>query len=172
MAVEKGAVDTGFSELQMIMAPGRWSLPRRVQYSFEQELDVVIVDAGDGVPEVDGESIGKARCHPEHPLLPCGTGKVAGVQGSDRGWPVNDGRCWSVNEAASDADVLAGEVGAVQPGLGDEQFGGGLQAVEALGVGARSATASRVDVMRWSFVEVSAAGWCSQRCPRWWACRF
>jgi hypothetical protein len=75
VTVEEGAVHAGFSELQMIMMPAPWPLSRRVQNSFEQKLDVVIVDAGDGIPEIDRDSIGKARCHPEHPLLASRTGK-------------------------------------------------------------------------------------------------
>jgi hypothetical protein len=36
-----------------------------------------------------------------------------------------------------DGDEPAGEVVAVQPGLGDEELGGGFEAVQALSVGAQ-----------------------------------
>jgi len=39
--------------------------------------------------------------------------------------------------ATVDADELAGEVGSVKPGLGDEEFGGGFDAVQALSVSAQ-----------------------------------
>jgi hypothetical protein len=72
----------------------------------------------------------------EHSLFASGTGQVAGVEGGDRGWPVDDRYWLVVGEAVCDGDELAGEVGPVEPGLGDEQFGGGFEAVDALGMGA------------------------------------
>jgi hypothetical protein len=64
----------------------------------------VIVDACEAVPEVDGDSIGDACCHPEHPLLASGAGQVAGVQGGDRGWPVDDRHWLAVDKARGGGD--------------------------------------------------------------------
>lgn len=94
------------------------------------------VEAGDGVLEVDGYPVGQACRDPQHSLFASGAGQ-AGAQGADHGEPV-DGGCWlPAVSAAVDADELAGEVGPVQPALGDEEFCGGLGAVQALSVGAQ-----------------------------------
>ena len=39
----------------------------------------MIVDAGEAVSEIDGDSIGEAGCDPEHSLLASGRGQGAGV---------------------------------------------------------------------------------------------
>jgi len=104
--------------------------------SCDQELNVVIVDSSDSVPEIDGYPVSQACCDPQHSLLAAGAGQ-AGPQGSDRGRPVDGGHRRHAGRAAVDADELAGEVGSVQPGLGDDELGGGFEAVEALSVGAQ-----------------------------------
>jgi hypothetical protein len=102
----------------------------------DQELNVVIVDTGESVPEIDGYPVGQACRDPQHSLLAAGAGQ-AGPQGGDRGGPVDGGHRPPASRAAVDVDELAGEVGSVQPGLGDEELGGGFSAAEALGVGAQ-----------------------------------
>src|SRR6202042_2382060 len=99
----------------------------------DQELDVAVVEACDGVPEVDGDAVGQACGDLQHPLLASGAGK-AGVRGGDDGGPVDDGYRLAAAGAAVDGDELAGEVGPLQPGLGDEELSGGCQAAAALGV--------------------------------------
>src|SRR5450755_4031679 len=102
----------------------------------EQELNVAVVDPRKGVPEIDGYPAAQAGRDFQHPLLSSGGGH-AGAQGGDRGGPVDDGHGLSVAEAGVDGDELAGEVGVAEPGLGDEELGGGLVAVEAPGVSAQ-----------------------------------
>jgi hypothetical protein len=99
----------------------------------EQELNVLVVNSRKGVPEIDGYPAAHAGRDSQHPLLSSGGGH-AGAQGGDRGGPVDDGHGLPVGDAGADSDELAGEVGAAEPGLGDEEFGGGLVAVEAPGV--------------------------------------
>ena len=91
----------------------------------EQELKVAVVDPCKGVPEIDGYPAAHAGRDPQHPLLSSGGGH-AGAQGGDRSGPVGDGHGLSVADAGVDGDELAGEVGVVEPGLGDEEFGGGV----------------------------------------------
>ena len=38
-------------------------------YGGEQVADVVAIEAGDGVPEADGDAVGEAGGEPEDPLL-------------------------------------------------------------------------------------------------------
>jgi hypothetical protein len=102
----------------------------------DQEVDVVVVDASDGVPEVDGYTVGQACRDPQHSLFAAGAGQ-AGAQCGDRGRPVDGGRWLRAVCAVMDPDELAGEVGPVEPGLGDEEFGGGFVAVQALSVSAQ-----------------------------------
>jgi hypothetical protein len=40
-----------------------------VQDGFDQELDVVIVEAGECIPEIDGDSLVQARRNAQHPSL-------------------------------------------------------------------------------------------------------
>jgi hypothetical protein len=102
----------------------------------DQELDVVIVDTGECVPEIDRYPVSQACCDRQHSLLAAGAGQ-AGPQGSDRGRPVDGGHRRRAVRASVEVDELAGEVGSVQPGLGDEELGGGFEAVKALSVGAQ-----------------------------------
>jgi hypothetical protein len=101
-----------------------------------QKLDIAVVDSRNGVPEIDGYPAGQASRDFQHPLLASGTGK-AGAQGCDHGGPVDDGHRLSATDAGMDGNELAGEVGPVEPGLGDEKLGGGFIAVQALGVSAQ-----------------------------------
>jgi hypothetical protein len=98
-----------------------------VEHSCDQELDVAVVETGESVPEIDGYPVSQARCDPQHALLAAGAGQ-AGSQGGDRGRPVDGGHLWPAGQAVLDADELAGEVGSVQPGLGDEKLGCGFGA--------------------------------------------
>src|SRR6266699_1811478 len=100
----------------------------------DQELYIAVVDAGEGIPEVDGYAVGQACRDLQHPLLASGTGKARAQRG-DRGGPVDDGRRLSAADSGVDGDEPAGEVGPVQPGLGDEQLGGGFETAQALSVG-------------------------------------
>jgi hypothetical protein len=94
----------------------------------------VIVDAGEDVLEIAGDSVGDARDQ-EHSLFASGTGQMAGGEGGDRGCPVDSGHLPAVGEPAAEGDEPGCEVGAVQPGpVGDEELGGGFEAVDPLGL--------------------------------------
>ncbi len=107
-----------------------------MEHGCDQELDVAVVETGESVLEINGYPVGQARCDPQHSLLAAGA-RQAGSQGGDRGRPVDGGHFWPAGQAAPDVDELAGEVGSVQPGPRDEEFGCGFRAVEALSVGAQ-----------------------------------
>jgi hypothetical protein len=51
--------------------------------------------------------------------------------------PVDDGHQLTAADAGMDGDELAGEVIPVQQGLGDEELGGGFEAVQALSLSAQ-----------------------------------
>jgi hypothetical protein len=85
-----------------------------VQDGFHEELDAAVIDAGEGVAEVDRYAVAQAGCQPEHALFAAGARQV-GVQGSDRGSPVDGGQAGAV-AAGGAADEAASEVGAVQEG--------------------------------------------------------
>src|SRR6266536_1191299 len=102
----------------------------------DQELDIAVFEAGEGIPEVDGYAVGQACGDLQHPLRDSGAGKARAQRG-DRGGPVDDGRRLSDDDSGVDGDEPAGEVVPVQPGLGDEELGGGWEAAEALSVGAQ-----------------------------------
>jgi hypothetical protein len=82
-----------------------------------------VVDAGQGVAEAHGYPAGEACCQAEHPFLPAAAGQVAGVEGADRGLPVDLGhRGDAVGDADAGVDELVLEVLAVRPeGVADEQ---------------------------------------------------
>jgi hypothetical protein len=97
-----------------------------------------VVDAGQGVAEAHGYPAGEARCQAEHPFLPA-AGQVAGVEGADRGLPVDLGhRGDAVGDAGAGVDEFVLEVLAVRPaGVADEQVDTCLQGVDAAGTGAQ-----------------------------------
>jgi hypothetical protein len=97
----------------------------------DQELDVVVVDAGDGVREVDGYAVCQACGYPQHSLFAARAGQ-AGAQCGDHDRPVNGGRWLSAVRVGVDAGELAGEVGPLKPALGGEELGSGFRAVKAL----------------------------------------
>src|SRR5258708_15579786 len=101
-------------------------------HGSDQQLNVVVVDAGESFLEIDGDPVGEAGGEPEHPPLASGAGQIAGVKGGDRGWPVDDGYGLAAWESVVERDELAGEVGSGPPRLGGEPVGAGLQAVKAL----------------------------------------
>ena len=66
-----------FSELKMIMNIScSEGFSGRVPDGCDQELDVAVVEAGEGVPEVDGYAVGQACRDLQHPLLASGAGKA------------------------------------------------------------------------------------------------
>ena len=77
-----------------------------MQDGVDHELDVAVIEAGEGVAEADGCAVGEAGCQAEHPVLAAGAGQAV-IQGGDRGAPVDDGQAGAV---AGDADEAAGEV--------------------------------------------------------------
>lgn len=97
----------------------------------------MIVEAGEGVAEIDGDSLVQTRRKAQQSLLASGTGKFIGLECGDHCWPVDGRHGSTVDESASGGDESAGEVGPVQPRLGDEQVGGGFEAVDALRLGAQ-----------------------------------
>lgn len=88
------------------------------------------VDAGDGLAQADGRPVGEAGSEVEHPAFPGRAWEPAPVQGVDGGFPVDCRRAGTVVDEAAEV-VAAGEPCAV----GDDQPGGGLERVEALGSG-------------------------------------
>ncbi len=62
----------------------------------DQEAQVAVVDAGDGVAEADGRLADEAGGGSQHPLLAGRAGQFAGVQGNDGGFPVDRGRAGTV----------------------------------------------------------------------------
>jgi hypothetical protein len=91
----------------------------------DQPCDVVVIEACEGVLEIDGDAVGQACRDLQHPLLASGASETR-AQGCDRSGPVDDGHQLTAADAGMDGDELAGEVIPVQPGLGDEEFGGGF----------------------------------------------
>ena len=67
----------GFSELKTIMNI-TWSgdFPGCAADGRDQELNVAVVEAGEGVPEIDGDAVGHACRNFQHPLLASGTWKA------------------------------------------------------------------------------------------------
>jgi len=100
-----------------------------MQDGHDQELNVAVVEAGDGVPEVNGYAVGQACRNLQHPLLASGAGEPR-VQGGDHGGPVDDGDWLPAANSGVDGDEPAGEVVPVQPGLGYEKLGGGFEAAQ------------------------------------------
>jgi hypothetical protein len=83
---------------------------------LDQEADIVLVDAGDGVAEADGCLIGEAGREAEHSALSARAWQTAGVERTDRGFPVDAGQ-FGAGAADAGADVdEAGEVVAGEPG--------------------------------------------------------
>jgi len=64
-----------------------WVFPGCVQDRGDQLGDVAVVEAGDGVAEVDWYAAGEAGRQLEDASFPAGAGQFAGVQGGDRGVP-------------------------------------------------------------------------------------
>lgn len=100
----------------------------------DQPCDVLVIETGDGVTEVDGEAVGQAGGDPQHPLLTSGAGKTRS-QGGDHGGLVHHGDLLPGADGGVDGDEPAGEVISVEPGLVDEELGGGFEAVKPLGMG-------------------------------------
>ena len=48
-----------------------------MQDGLDDELDAVVVDAGEGVAEVDGRAVAEAGCQAEHALSPPEQGRLA-----------------------------------------------------------------------------------------------
>src|SRR5712691_515302 len=128
-----------FSELRLIW----WSvlhvplLPVRVQDGRGQEICVPAVDAGQGFAEADGDPVGEAGGETEHVAFAASAGQAAGVQGGDRGRPVDGGhQGGAVADAGPGRDEGAGEVVAVHPAAAvDEQADAGLCREDAAGAG-------------------------------------
>ncbi len=101
----------------------------------------MIVDAGEGVLEIDGDSAGDARDQAEHSPFASGTGQVASGEGRDRGRPVDDGHPSAVDEPAVEGYELTCEVVPVQPGpVGNEKLI--ARSCRGSGCGRESATAA------------------------------
>jgi hypothetical protein len=110
-----------------------------VHEGADREREVVLVEAGEGVAEIDRQPCGQAGCEAEDPAFPGGARQGAGVEGGGGGGPVDCG----VRSRVAGTVVLAsgdvpGEVVAVEEGVvADEQFGGGLVGVDAARAGAQ-----------------------------------
>src|ERR1700678_930189 len=102
----------------------------------DQPCDVLVVEAGEGVLEIDGDAVGQAGGDPQHPLLTPGARKTRSQCG-DHGGPVDHGDLLPAANAGVDRDEAAGEVVPVEPGLVDEEIGGGFEAVQALSISAQ-----------------------------------
>ena len=99
----------------------------------------MLVEAGQGVTEIDWQPGGQAGCEAEDSAFPAGAGQGAGVEGGGGGGPVDCGvRCLAAGKGVLAGGDVAGEVVAVQEGaVADEQFDGGLVGVDAAGAGAQ-----------------------------------
>jgi hypothetical protein len=103
-----------------------------VQDRGDQSLDVAVIEAGDGVAQVDRDAAGEAGRQLEDTPFPAGAGQLAGMQGGGRGVPVDGGHRGPA--AGAVLDEPGGEVVASQEGaLGDEQGDAGFERVEAGG---------------------------------------
>src|SRR5215467_5323950 len=118
---QERAPHTSFSELNTIINMSGCAADGRYQ-----ELKVGVVEAGEGVAEIDRDAVGEACRDLQHPLLASGAGK-ARAQGGDHSGPVDHGDRLSAADAGVGGDEPAGEVVPMQPGLGDEQLGGGFE---------------------------------------------
>jgi len=97
-------------------------LPVCVRDGCGQEVCVLVVDAGQGVAEADGDSAGDAGGQAEHVAFAASAWQAAGVQGGDRGGPVNAGHeGGTVADAGPGRDEGTGEVDAVQPAAAVDQ---------------------------------------------------
>ena len=115
----------------------------------EQQADVALVEAGDGVAEIDRDAAGEASGEAQDPPLAAGAGKLACVQGGDRRVPVDGGHLRGpVADAGAALDEAAGEVVAVQErAVADEQFDGGFVGEDAAGTGSEG-TGEQVSACR------------------------
>lgn len=102
----------------------------------QEQVGVVLVDAGDGVAEVNRDAVGEAGREQEAPLLASRAGQFSGCQRGGRGVPVD---CGHVGVAAGAVeDEAAGEVAAAEErAVRDEEPDAGFERVEAGGAGAQ-----------------------------------
>jgi hypothetical protein len=110
------------------------AFPGRVKNRGGQPGDAAVVDAGDGVAEIDGNAADEAGRHLEDTPFPSGAGKIAAGQGGGCGVPVDGGH----RDAAAGAvfDEPAGEVVATQEcPVAGEQGDLGFERVEPGGAG-------------------------------------
>jgi hypothetical protein len=134
--VEERAGNVGFSELVMIMDLCGGS--RGVEDSGDHQVDVVLVESGDGVTEIHRDSFGEAGRETQDSLFTSGAGQVAGVERGDGGGPVEYGHFGdAVSDAGVEVEEPLGEAVAVQEmSVVDEEIRGGFEAVQAAGLGA------------------------------------
>lgn len=104
----------------------------------DDEGDAGVVESGQRVVEVDGDSGGDAGCQSQDPVLPAAAGKTPCFAAGDGGLPVDVGEFGdAVGERGAGADE-AGEVVAAEPSGADDQFAGGFEGVEPGGAGTDS----------------------------------
>ena len=122
--------------------------------SLDQQSDVAVVDAGDGLAEADGCLVGEAGGQAQHSAFAARAKELGSVQGGDGGFPVVRRRAGAVVDEAG--EVVAGEPGAV----GDDQPGSGLERVEAISGGASAAGSDDgvMSLLRPSSGQMLAAG--------------
>src|SRR5216683_7882111 len=95
---------------------GSWPLAAGVAYGGDQQIEVALVDAGQGVVETDGDSAGDACGQEEDAPFAAAGGQFAGVEGGDGCFPVGAGQQGdAVADAGAGGDEPAGEVPAAQP---------------------------------------------------------
>ena len=58
------------AEPSVRMSPGNWRCPDARRIALTRRPDVAVVDAGDGVAEMDGDVSGEAGGESEHLFLP------------------------------------------------------------------------------------------------------
>ncbi len=81
----------------------------------DREREVVLVEAGEGVTEIDRQPGGQAGCEAEDPAFPAGAGQDAGVEGGGGGGPVDCGvRSLAAGTAVLASGDVPGEVVAVE----------------------------------------------------------
>ena len=116
----------------VVTVSGCWWLPCGMADGCDQEFQIPVVQAGNGVTEGDGKAFGDAGGELEDAPFSAAGGYLPVVQGAERGVPVDPGHQGGAVADAGTGVHEAGEVVAVQDAaVADEQLGAGLIGVQA-----------------------------------------
>src|SRR6266853_4613737 len=99
-----------------------WAASGGVPDRGDYVLQIGVVEAGEGVLEVDGDAVGEGGGQAQDPVLAAAAGELAAVEGGDGFGPADGGHRGAVGDAGEGGDVLGGEAGPGQPvAVADEQ---------------------------------------------------